>query len=153
VVRLILVMAGAAAIPAGVHLGRWIQVELPAAAPVASPAVRAPNRLEWDSVGAALVSRDPFRASRSPAPLAYRPEVADAVVVDAAPPKPVLALSGIVWGTEPSVVVEGLPGVEGGTLMRPGETVSGIRLRRVTRDQAMLIGMDTTWVLSVRKPW
>jgi hypothetical protein len=106
----------------------------------------------WDSLSLLVVVRDPFRADRTPAPIAFTPNPVEQSYAPA-PPKPILLLTGIVWGADPSAIIEGLPGVEGGRLMRQGDMAGGIKLRRITGSQAVLSGMDTTWTLSVRRPW
>jgi hypothetical protein len=106
-----------------------------------------------DSLVQAVVDHDPFRLTRSPAAIAYSSVQVEAAYVEPAPPKPQLVLTGIVWGDEPSAIVEGLPGIEGARLLRPGEPIGGIRIRRITRQDVTLVGMDTSWVLQVRKPW
>ena len=107
----------------------------------------------WDSLSAVLVSRDPFRVGRTLAPVGFSPNPVEPSYAPPDPPKPVLLLTGIVWGAEPSAVIEGLPGIEGGRLMRPGDVAVGIRLQRITAGHVVLSGMDTTWTLSVRRPW
>lgn len=141
-----------AAVPA---LGRaarpWGPVVLPPAAvdaPVAPVPANGP-----DSLAYWLISRDPFRPARTAAPVAYDPSPLPATPPEPPPPKPVLAVSGLVWGAEPSAVVEGLPGQEGGRLVRAGEVVAGLRIRRITPTHVTITGMDTTWVLEVRRPW
>lgn len=68
-------------------------------------------------------------------------------------PKPVLLLSGILWGREPAALVEGVPGQEGAVLMRTGDSVGPVRLVSISRDRARLKGLDTSWTLTVREPW
>jgi hypothetical protein len=62
-------------------------------------------------------------------------------------------LTGIVWGRDPAAVLEGVPGVDGARLVRSGEELAGFRVRRITAQTVTVTGMDTTWVLEVRKPW
>jgi hypothetical protein len=66
---------------------------------------------------------------------------------------PVPLLTGILWGPEPSAILEGLPGMEGAALLRTGERLGPIQVRRITRDRVELAGLDTVWVLRVRAPW
>lgn len=148
-----LMVIGIAAIPAGFHVAHPVRVTLPQPERTLVKGSKETARVGWDSIAILLVSRDPFRPDRHPAPVAFSPAPAEASDVESQPPKPSLLVSGIVWSSEPSAVVEGLPGVEGGKLMRPGETANGITLRRMTRDHVVLSGLDTTWVLFMRKPW
>lgn len=104
-----------------------------------------------DSV-AAIVSRDPFRIGRLPAITAYDP-VRLAQPVAPPPPRPQLALFGVVQGSEPSAVIEGLPGVEGSRVVRVGDVIAGLRIKQIGTNRVVIVGMDTTWVLEVREPW
>jgi hypothetical protein len=105
-----------------------------------------------DSLARVVVRRDLFRPDRRPAARAYD-AVQPAVAAVPATPKPVLTLVGLIAGVDGSAVIEGLPGVDGSRVMRGGDVVAGLRLVRIERDVAVITGMDTTWVLSVRKPW
>jgi len=69
------------------------------------------------------------------------------------PPKPTLILDGVVNGVDPSAVIEGLPGVEGSRVVRVGDVVAGLQVKRITDSRVVIAGMDTTWVLEVREPW
>jgi hypothetical protein len=118
------------------------------AAPRPRPAVRA---AQAESVSA-IVARDPFRIGRLPAITAYDPvRLAQPVVPP--PPRPQLTLLGIVNGSEPSAVMEGLPGVEGSRVVRVGDVIAGLRIKQIARTRVVVVGMDTTWVLEVREPW
>lgn len=105
-----------------------------------------------ESIGRVVVGRDPFRATRRPAPTAYNPI---AVATPEAPPapKPVLTLTGIVWGELPEAVLEGLPGTNGPRVVRQGETLAGLRIRAIERSRVIVAGLDTVWTLTVREPW
>jgi hypothetical protein len=100
----------------------------------------------------AIVSRDPFRIGRRPAVVAYDP-VRLAEQLAPVPPKPALTLVGVVSGSEPSAVVEGLPGVEGSRVLRVGDVVAGLQIKQIGNGRVVIVGMDTTWVLEVREPW
>lgn len=103
----------------------------------------------------ASVAHDAFRRNRLAPARSY-----DGVQLEAArsapPPvpiaRPVLILSGILWGAEPEALVDGIPGIDGSRLMHRGDSVAGLRLRTLTRDHVVLTGMDTTWTLFIRKP-
>ncbi len=95
----------------------------------------------------------PFRLpSRRPA-VRYgaSPVVAPAPVPR--PPKPALALTGVLWGPEPAALLLGLPGAEGEVVVHPGETHGSVHVRAIHPHAIELEGMDTTWVLTVRMPW
>jgi hypothetical protein len=109
-----------------------------------------------DTLVATAVRRPLFRPSRRPAATAFDPARPEQAAPEAsAPPaeRPALAVSGILWGPEPNAIVEGLPGVEGSTVLRRGESVGGIRVMRIEQRRVVLVGRDTTWVLEVRDPW
>jgi len=105
---------------------------------------------------ASVLGHDPFRRSRTAPGQSY-----DAAALNRAqqlaaappPPKPTLLLTGVVWGTRPSALIEGIPGQEGARLLRPGDTAGGIRLRSLTQTRAVLVGFDTVWSLVIREPW
>jgi len=107
-----------------------------------------------DSLAAAVAARDPFRVSRRPSNVVYDP-VRLAQPATPPPPKPVLALVGIVWDNrrDPTALVEGLPNVDGPRPVRQGETIAGLRVKTITPDRVVITGLDTTWTLTVREPW
>jgi hypothetical protein len=109
-----------------------------------------------ETVVAQAVRRPLFRPGRRPAAIGFDPARAVGASPEAsAPPveRPPLALSGIVWGGEPAAIVEGMPGVDGSTVLRRGESASGIRVVRIERTRVVLVGRDTVWTLEVRDPW
>lgn len=65
-------------------------------------------------------------------------------------PKPQLVLRGLVGGPPWEVLVEGLPGREGTTVLRMGQEVSGVTATSVRRGRAILRGYDTVWALTFR---
>ena len=69
------------------------------------------------------------------------------------PPKPALVLSGILWGGAPAATLEGIPGIEGARLVMKGDTVGGLRIRRINRGDVVVAGFDTTWVLTIKESW
>jgi hypothetical protein len=101
----------------------------------------------------ALVARDPFRLERKPSDVAYSPALEGAPPPPPRPPRPALALAGIVGGPPWEALLEGIPGREGSTLVRRGDTLGGLRVRSITKDTVRIIGMDTTWTLTVRRAW
>ncbi len=109
------------------------------------------SRIATESV-AAIVSRDPFRIGRRPTLPAYDPQRL-AEQLAPSPQKPTLSLVGVVNGSEPSAVIEGLPGVEGPRVLRVGDVVAGLQIKKITAGRVVIAGMDTTWVLEVREPW
>lgn len=95
----------------------------------------------------------PFRADRRPP--AERYGVVPVVSTPAAPPapKPALVLTGILWGEEPTAILEGVSGVEGPVVARLGQELGPLRVVAIDSMQVVIRGMDTTWTLRVRQPW
>jgi len=128
-----------------------------AAPPRAEPSIRATTSHPLptsDSVLTALVAHDPFRLARRPSVTTYDPtRLAQPSTPPA--PKPMLSLVGIAWddGHDPTALVEGLPGIDGPRPLRRGETVAGLRIKAIRADRVVIIGLDTTWTLTVREPW
>lgn len=126
----------------------------PPAVPRPSPSLLAgPRSYSVDSLSRAAVARDVFRATRRAASLAYDPQRAANPIDVSRPPKPTLALLGLITGAEATAVIEGLPSEEGARVVRVGDVVSGVRVARISADQVQLVGMDTVWVLRLREPW
>jgi hypothetical protein len=153
VARSLLVLGGFAAIPVGFALSRPVESVRPPSGRVAPLEATPHSPMRWDSLSSLLVARDPFRADRVPAPVAFDPNPVQPSEAPPAPPKPALLLTGIVWGTAPSAIIEGLPGLEGSRLMLQGDVAGGITLRRIGEHRVVLSGYDTTWTLVVRRPW
>jgi hypothetical protein len=107
-----------------------------------------------DSLARATAARPVFRAGRRASAIAYDPtRSAQPVVPEARPPRPVLALVGIVAGAEPTAVIEGFPAIEGARVVRVGDVIAGLTVRRIADNQVRISGLDTVWVLQVREPW
>lgn len=99
-----------------------------------------------------LRSHDPFRWSHRPSPVVYDPDApAGNMAPPPRPPAPHLTISGIVGGPPWFIMVDGIPGHEGSTLLAVGKTVNGIRLNTVHGDTAFLAGLDTNWTLTTRR--
>lgn len=150
----------ATASAAGLALGVWVtvtpltdvQMPGPAVAPVADSAESATPAA--DSLAHVIAARDAFRIGRRPATVAYDLVRAGQPSVPQ-PPKPVLVLTGIVWDSHgnPSAVIDGLPGAGGPRVVRAGDMVGPLRVRRIERERVVIAGLDTVWTLTVREPW
>lgn len=92
----------------------------------------------------------PFRADGRPSAVAYDPVRSEAVP-EYLPPKPSLALKGILEGGASLAIIEGIPGRDGPVLLGVGDTVAGLRVRRIRDGQVTVTGMDTTWQLRIRE--
>jgi type II secretory pathway component PulC len=105
-----------------------------------------------DSIASAVAAAAPFRMRRSAATAGYDPRRAGepaAPPADAVP-KPSLVLAGIVWGARPSAVIGGIPGSARARVVERGDTMAGLKVRRVERERVVITGYDTTWNLRVR---
>jgi hypothetical protein len=103
-------------------------------------------------LGRVVTGRDLFRTDRRPAQVAYDP-LRGAAPLPEGPPKPALSLTGVVWGSVPEAVIEGLPTTDGPRVVRVGDVVGGLAIRRIGRGGVVVAGMDTTWTLAVKEPW
>lgn len=137
----------------GARLLAWplVRVSLPVPPEVRRGPTRRVEPVPTDSLAALLVARDPFRLSRQPAAVTYDP--LRLVQQTALPPKPPLVLVGLVAGNEPAAIIEGLPGVDGARVVRAGEIVGSLKVRRIEYDRVVVAGMDTVWTLMLRRPW
>jgi hypothetical protein len=107
-----------------------------------------------DSLVARVVGGHPFRPDRRAAPNRYEPSPTGGDEVAAPPPvRPALRVAGLLWGNVPRVVLEGVPGREGGVILAVGDTAGGLRVRRLESGRAVIAGYDTTWVLTPRGLW
>jgi hypothetical protein len=150
-----LIVMGSFGIALGVRLVAWpiARLEVPPRVSMV-PSTSAAEPTQPESLGASLAGKDPFRVSRRPATVVYDP-ARFAQPVATRPPTPALALVGIAWDTrrKPTALVEGIPGVDGARPVEQGDTVGGLRVRKILRDRVVITGFDTTWTLSVREPW
>jgi len=150
-----LIVTGAFGITLGVRLVALpiARVEVPPRVSMV-PSTSTAEPAQPESLATSLAGKDPFRVSRRPATVLYDPTRL-AQPGAPRPPMPAIALVGIVWGTrrKPTALVEGIPGVDGPRPVEQGDTVGGLRVRRIQRDRVVITGFDTTWTLSVREPW
>jgi len=151
-----LIVAGSTGLALGVRLAAapLERVAIPQRAASPAQVTAPPIEAHPDSLAAVLVARDPFRVTRRPSNVVYDP-LRLAQPATPPPPKPLLALVGIVWdnGRDPTALVEGLPGVDGPRPVRQGETIAGLRVKAIKPDRVVITGLDTTWTLTVREPW
>lgn len=95
----------------------------------------------------------PFRIGHRLPRIRYGEVIAPSVPIAPPPPKPVLALTGVVLGAHPSALVEGVPGASGPVIWRVGQEAGGLRLVAIEPSGVTISGMDTTWHLMIRRPW
>jgi len=118
-----------------------------------SPAYPTTNAL--DSAAKSVTRSDPFRLERRPSSVAYgtESEGASAAPSPPKPPKPKLALAGIVGGPPWVALVDGIPGRNGSVLVHAGDTLAGLRVRSLGPNGVTITGLDTTWKLTLKRPW
>jgi hypothetical protein len=102
-----------------------------------------------DSSARVVEETDPFRLERRPTSVAYRPDL-EGVAPPPKPPKPVLELEGLVGS---AALIDGAPGHPVTAIVHTGDTLGGLRIRRVGRDTVIVTGQDTTWRLTLRHAW
>jgi hypothetical protein len=124
----------------------------PSAEP-APPPLRAETPKVLAAAAELLVARDPFRLERRPAGVAYNSATENTPVPPPRPPRPALVVTGIIGGPPWEAVLEGIPGRQGSVLVRRGDTLAGLRVRAIGKDSVRIVGMDTTWILTVRRAW
>lgn len=137
-------------------VGAGIAGRMTSASPVdaarGAPIVADPRAPDADSLAAsarALADGDPFRLDHRPTAVAYRPEL-EGVTPPPRPPKPVLVVEGVVGR---SALLDGVPGRPVTALVHAGDTLGGLRVRRITPDTVIVSDADTTWRLIVRRLW
>jgi hypothetical protein len=151
-----LVLAASVGLAFGVRLAAWplVRVVVLARADAAAPAAAPSSVGHPDSLAADLAAHDPFRLARRPAAVAYDP-VRMAQPPTPPPPRPALALVGIVWdgGRDPAALMEGWPGTDASRAVHRGEAIGGLRVTSITANRVIITGLDTSWALIVREPW
>lgn len=109
------------------------------------------------SIVSKIASRDPFRVSHAPATVLYSPELrANAPAAQPRPvvARPTLSVRGILGGGNFwRAALMGVPGRSEAVLVTSGDTLGGLRVRRITRDTVFVRGADTSWALPVRGGW
>jgi hypothetical protein len=106
---------------------------------------------ELDSLARVVRERGPFRVDGQPSGVPYDPGRMDAALAGTLVARPALRLRGVIEGTTPVALLEGVPGLEGPILVGVGDTVRGLRIRRIGGRTVTVTGMDTTWVLSLQE--
>jgi hypothetical protein len=109
--------------------------------------------------GLTVMGLDPFRITRkAPAHRYERLDASAAPSTRALPPPtqmppPEWRLTGIVWGSAPVAVFEGVEGIEGSALLGEGDSVGAIRVDRLTPDTVILSGQTGSWSFTIQAPW
>lgn len=140
-------LAGAIALGAALFTPLPTEVTAPPAHPAAIAPIApvAPTSAAW-------TERAPFRRDRRLSAVEY--DARRALIAASAPPsapKPQLVLRGLVGGSDPAAIVEGLPGTDGPRVVRAGERMGELTVRRIAAARVVISGMDTTWSLELPK--
>lgn len=101
------------------------------------------------------MSGDAFRLERKPALVAYRQraDTQPARAAASAPPKPALALAGVVGGPPWAALLDGVPGHDASVVVHQGDSIAGFHIRRIAPNAVVITGLDTTWRLVVKRVW
>jgi hypothetical protein len=102
-----------------------------------------------DAAARIVTATDPFRLDRRPTSVPYQPDL-EGVVPPPKPPKPQLMVEGLVGGM---ALVDGVPGHATTAIVQVGDTLGGLTIRRIGRDTVIVSSADTTWRLTLRRPW
>jgi hypothetical protein len=151
-------LASAASVVAILELKRplpLLSLKLPEAInPPGKP--RSFNGSALDAARRDVINGNPFRLARRPAAVAFgaEPAVQAAVAIQppARPPKPQLRLRGII-GPPWEAILDGMPQRPSGVVVRNGEVIADLQIRRITRDTLVVADADTVWVLTLDRPW
>lgn len=115
-----------------------------------------PSRIEPESLNTLadrIVGADVFLLARRPSPVAFGASGEGNSPPASTPPKPPLALSGVIGGPPWTGLLDGVPGHDQSVLVHAGDTLAKLFVRSVTRNRVVVVGLDTTWQLTVRNPW
>lgn len=96
-------------------------------------------------------ANDLFRLERKPARVAFGAPPIPPQPTLPPPPRIRPTLGGIVGGPPWKAVLANIPGREGGVIVATGDTVAGLTVRAVRRDEVIVKGVDTTWTLTTRR--
>lgn len=119
----------------------------------APPSVHALNSAIVVAASESLVTRDPFRLERRPSGVPYSAATEGVPPPAPRPPRPTLAVAGIVGGPPWEAIITGIPGRTEAAVVRRGDTLGALHVRSITKDTVRITGLDTTWVLTVREAW
>lgn len=119
-------------------------------APILAPKIRKDSLVHIVQFTA---EHNPFRLNHQPATSAAVANDASGGVVTAMSLRPSLVLKGIVGGAPTwQAVIEGIPGRQGSVAVAKGDTLAGLRIRRVGRDTVVVEAGDTTFRLTLQRP-
>jgi hypothetical protein len=90
-----------------------------------------------------IIARNPFRTDRRPAARRFGSEGPSTATA----PAPPFQLAGILGGPPWQAVLEGLPGADGSTIVREGDSIGAWRVLRIEQRSLVVAGPDSTWVV------
>jgi hypothetical protein len=130
----------------------------PRALPIAEPTPRDFPTPDAGVNVVALVGQDPFRAARRPpSPRYLAPGLGpDGEPEEPAPPptpRPEWTLTGVIWGSPPLAVFDGVPDNLTAGLLAEGDSVGPIRVDRIAPDTVYLRGVGAAWAFVIEVPW
>lgn len=130
------------------------QAAVPTAASIGSSpiSISASTGEPAESLGARVgrvISNNPFRLSRAPSRTPFGTEPHPPIAPRFELPQ--LSLRGLV-GPPWRAVLDGMPGIEAGRLVSPGDTIQGVRVISIRSDAVVLRNSDTSWTLHLRRP-
>lgn len=152
VLRAVLIAIVAAAVGLTYRFSR-APIVIPSSAPLPAHDHAGPVPTQRRDSIANAASRYVFRARRVGTRVAYDPARLTAAAMPPAPPKPELTVSGIVWSASPAAVLSGIPGVDGNRVVMQGDSIAGLRVRRISAGEVVIAGLDTVWNLHVKEVW
>ena len=156
IVRAVLWLLSALFLAAAFERVRGVSLAHEGSVPPSGDAGESPSPIATDSLNTLadrIVDADVFRLARRPSPVTFGASADAGMAKTPAPPKPPLALSGVIGGPPWTGLLDGVPGRDQSVLVHAGDTLGGLRVRSVTRNRVVVAGLDTTWQLTVRDPW
>ena len=108
---------------------------------------------ELADMSAQVVEQDPFRLERHPSgvPFLSEPENQIETQKPQQPPRPALAVSGIVGGPPWIAILTGVPGRAGAAVVREGDSFADLVVRSVSQHGVVVSAPDTVWRLVMRR--
>jgi hypothetical protein len=98
-----------------------------------------------------LSAHDPFRISHQPPTVSFGGGSELSPPPASARPRPMPILQGLIGrATRWEAVLAGIPGHDGSVVVRVGDTLAGLRIRRIDRDTVVVVAADTAWKLTLR---
>lgn len=104
-----------------------------------------------DSLARAVVRANLFRVDRRPAQVAYSPASSESPALVARNSRPSLLLRGVITGDTARALIEGFPNETGSRLVRAGDVIAGLRVASISRTQVRVAGLDTVYLLMLRR--